>query len=68
MGIATTGCPEHFIEVVKNLYNGGVITWVSNDKAITGDIDIQSRVQQDYSLTPLLYNMVMDELVEDTDC
>ena len=68
MGIATTGCPEHFIEVVTNLYNGGVITWVSNDKAITGDIDIQSRVQQGYSLSPLLYNMVMDELVEDTDC
>ena len=57
------GCPEQFIGVVKDLYDGAVI-WVSNGSTTTGDIEMQSGVKHGCPLSPLLFNMVMDELVD----
>ena len=52
------GCPEHFIEVVKDLSNG------TSD---TGEIEIRNGVKQGCPLSPLLFNLVMDELVDELD-
>ena len=60
------GCPEHFIEVVKDLYDGAV-TRVSNGTSDTGEIEIRSGVKQGCPLSPLLFNLVMDELVDELD-
>ena len=65
-GLRRHGIPEHFIEVVWDLYDG-TITNVSNGIAITDDIVIRSGVKQGCPLSPLLFNMVMDELVDKLD-
>ena len=62
-GLRRQGCPDHFIEVVKDLYTGAV-TQVSNGVSYTRDIDILSGVKQGCPLSPLLFNLVMDELVD----
>ena len=48
---------------MKDLYDG-VVTRVSNGITTTGDIEMQSGVKQGCPLSPLLFNMVMDELVD----
>jgi len=58
------GCPDQFIRIVKDLYDGAV-TRVSNGVTSTQDIDIRSGLKQGCSLSPLLFNMVMDELVDE---
>ena len=65
-GLRRQGIPEHFIEVVRDLYDGP-ITRVSNGIALTEDIVIRSGVKQGCPLSPLLFNMVMDELVDELD-
>ena len=65
-GLRRQSCPEHFIEVVKELYDGAS-TRISNGKSETTEIEIRSGVKQGCSLSPLLFNIVMDELVDELD-
>ncbi len=57
------GAGDHFTDVVRDLYDQ-VTTRVSNGSGrITGKISIRSGVKQGCPLSPILFNMVLDELV-----
>ena len=63
-GLRRQSCPEHFIEVVKELYDGAS-TRISNGRPVTIKIKIRSGVKKGCSLSPLLFNIVMNELVDE---
>ena len=58
-------CPDDFIEGVKELYDGAS-TRISIGRSVTTEIEIQSWVKQG-SLSPLVFNIVIDELVDELD-
>ena len=62
-GLRRQSCPDDFIEVVKELYDGAS-TRISNGRSVTTEIEIRSGVKQGCSLSPLLYNIVIDKLVD----
>ena len=53
----------HFRRVVSDLYTG-VSTRIMNDKGISDPIPIKCGVKQGYPLSPLLFNLVLDELLD----
>ena len=65
-GLRRQSCPDDFIEVVKELYSGES-TRISNGRSVTTEIEIQSGVKQGCSLSPLFFNIVIDELVDELD-
>ena len=52
--------------MVKELYDI-VSTRISDGRSVTTEIEIRSGVKQGCSLSPLLYKIVMDELVDELD-
>ena len=62
-GLKGQSCPDDFIEVVKELYDGAS-TRISNGRSVTTEIEIRSGMKQGCSLSPLLFNIVIDKLVD----
>ena len=60
-GLRRQSCPDDFIEVVKELYDG-TFTRISIGRSVTTEIEIRSGVKQGCSLSPLLFNTVIDKL------
>ena len=65
-GLRRQSCPDDFIKVVKELYDGASMR-ISNGRSVTTEIEIRSGVKQGCSFSPLLFNIVMDELVDALD-
>lgn len=55
--------PEHFIDVIDELYNGAS-TVFQTDAGETGEIPMTRGVKQGNPLSPLLFNIAMDPLLE----
>ncbi len=63
MGLIRKGVPEDIQGVIFDLYRDAKTT-ISNGKGKTREININSGVKQGCPLSPLLFNIVMDELVD----
>jgi len=54
--------PEHFIKIVANLYTNAT-TSISTGLESTEELPIRSGVKQGCPLSPMLFNLVLDELI-----
>ena len=61
--LARKGVPEEVIDVVRQMYQN-TRTVISNGHEQTRSITIRSGVKQGCPLSPLLFNLVLDELIE----
>lgn len=61
-GLEPYGTDQHFIDIVKNLYEGAS-TVFKTEKGHTEDIPMRKGVKQGDLLSPLLFNIAMDPML-----
>ena len=62
-GLWRKGIPEQVRETLMEKYSG-VTTRISIGEKVTRQIKIRAGVKQGYPLSPLLFNLIIDELLE----
>jgi hypothetical protein len=62
-GLERFGTPDQFVDIVKDMYNN-ISTYFQAGSQNTRTIPITRGVKQDDPLSPLLFNIAMDPLLE----